>query len=152
VDQVKNEMIKAGELGKDNFIDQWRQRQEAGDEEISATLEEKPLETESTENPSDIMATRYSGPTRVEYFLKNRYAIKMKVPVYKCEGSGTVVVNIQVDRTGNVISAAVDKTKSSRNECMLNAAIEAARTSLFNKDPSAPLAVPGTITYYFVAQ
>ncbi|NOY37268.1 MAG: energy transducer TonB [Chlorobi bacterium] len=152
IDQVKNEMIAKGELGKDNFIDQWRKQQEAENKGLQTILPERQPPSDSTIITSEIMASKYSGPTRVEYYLKNRMATHMEIPVYKCEGSGTVVVKIEVNRQGSVTSAEPDKGKSSKNSCMLEAAKSAAFLSTFNKDPGAPLVVSGTITYYFVAQ
>jgi len=150
IEQVKEEMIKSGELSKNNFIDKWRKQQEEMEKGLETNL---PLKKEKdTLLVSEVMASHYSGPTRVKYFLPGRIARKLIIPIYKCEGAGTVVLNITVDRTGRVTGTSVDSEKSSRNSCMLETALQAAQTSLFDVNMKAPEKQHGTITYYFVAQ
>ena len=84
---------------------------------------------------------------------KQRFGRYIHVPVYKCVGRGTVVINIAVDVKGNVVSASVDKTRSDITDpCFHEEAINAAHRSRFNADYSAPARQKGTITFKFVAQ
>ena len=73
----------------------------------------------------------------------------LEVPAYLCEGGGDVVVEITVNRAGEVVNARV---QSGGDECMRESALRAARVSRFNIDQSAPARQQGTITYIFIPQ
>jgi TonB family protein len=95
----------------------------------------------------------YKGPTNIYYDLVNRRDINLYVPVYKCQGHGRVVVNIIVNQEGDVENATVDKNNSDNDDCLFEAAQDAAERSKFNSDlKNAPARQKGTITYLFVAQ
>jgi TonB family protein len=95
----------------------------------------------------------FKGPTNIYFKLENRNEIYLSIPVYKCEGSGTVVLNITVNPKGEVIDASVDNKTSTEDECFSEAAQKAALKSRFNSDlQKAPARQKGTITYIFVAQ
>jgi hypothetical protein len=94
--------------------------------------------------------TFYKGPTRVEYhFTRNHRYID--IPIYKCEGGGHITVDIIVDQQGEVTSASIASTDT-KEECILETALQSARLSLFDSDPNADPKEKGTITYDFVAQ
>ena len=78
-----------------------------------------------------------------------RYRRNLVVPAYQCEGGGEVVVNITVNRAGEVIAASV---QSGGDECMRTASLRAARNSTVNIDETAPVKQNGTITYIFIPQ
>lgn len=94
----------------------------------------------------------YNGPTNIYYDLKGRYEVNMVIPVYKCEGSGTVVVDIIVDQQGSVVNTSINREKSRSEECFIDAAYKAASESRFNIDNKAQPRQIGMITYQFVAQ
>ncbi len=95
----------------------------------------------------------YVGKSRVEYFLAERYRVKLPVPVYQCEGSGTVYIAIYVNRKGFVVNAEVIKDLShSATSCMKEAALQAALSSVFGKRSQAPSVQKGRIVYMFAAQ
>lgn len=94
----------------------------------------------------------YKGPTNIYYDLPGRHDVNMIVPVYKCQGSGKVVVNILVDRLGKVTQADVDRAESIAEECFIDAAYKAAILSRFNTDTKAVPSQQGVITYQFIAQ
>ncbi len=97
--------------------------------------------------------TYYKGPTTITYELENRYDVYMPVPVYKCEGGGIVSLGIWVDQTGNVMKASIDELQENTgNDCLVEAALNAAQNSKFNADPSAPDRQKGTLTYQFIPQ
>lgn len=98
--------------------------------------------------------SRAEGTVTVSYSLVNplRHSVHLGVPAYRCRRGGTVVVNITVNRNGNVVSASVDKGLSETDECMQQTAVGAARSSRFDINTSAPERHSGTITYVFVAQ
>ncbi len=97
--------------------------------------------------------TFFKGATTVSYFLEGRMHTYFPVPVYQCQGSGKVFMNIQVDKRGYVISASVDNVKSQiTDECLIEAAKRAALTARFNEKSGAPDRQNGYITYIFIAQ
>ena len=67
-------------------------------------------------------------------------------------GGGMVELMVTLDTNGYVVSATVDKSVSTPDECMQNSAMNAARQSRFNVDPSAPKRQTGTISYTFIPQ
>ena len=103
------------------------------------------------EQPKDV---KVQGNVTVSFSFKNpvRHSNDLFIPAYMCRGNGTVVVNATLNRNGRVIAASVDKTRSNGDECMFDTALEAARSSYFNVDASAPNKHEGTITYKFVQQ
>ncbi|MBS9767782.1 MAG: hypothetical protein KGV44_09635 [Flavobacteriaceae bacterium] len=95
----------------------------------------------------------YVGNSRVEYFLAERFRVKLPIPAYQCEGAGTVEVVIWVNRQGAVTNAEVVKFRSqSATDCMRENALKAALSSLFSKRPNAPLSQKGRIVYLFAKQ
>lgn len=95
--------------------------------------------------------TRARGRVTVSFSLVDpvRTRRHLEVPAYQCEGGGEVIVGITVNPSGEVIAA---KVQSGGDECMRQAALEAARNSLFNIDGNAPARQTGTITYLFIPQ
>ncbi len=94
----------------------------------------------------------YKGPTNIFYNLEDRSVTNLAVPVYKCEGSGTVVVEIKVNQRGYVINAKVISGDASENQCLVTAAKKAALKTRFNHNVFAPFRQTGSITYNFIAQ
>ncbi len=95
----------------------------------------------------------YVGNSRVEYFLAERYRRSLPIPAYKCEGAGSVEVLIWVNRAGQVTSAEIVKFRSKQaSECMREAALKAAKTSLFSSSPNSPMSQKGRIVYLFAPQ
>lgn len=82
------------------------------------------------------------------YSLKNRKSIDLPNPVYTCNGSGKVVVKIEVNKNGYVVNTKIDKRNSTtRNECLFDNAMDYARKALFSHSDIEEQ--EGTITYYF---
>lgn len=69
-------------------------------------------------------------------------------PSYNVNDNGTVVVNITVDPTGNVIRAEIGQGTNAPNSALLNEALRAARRTKFNSITSVNNQL-GTITYNF---
>jgi hypothetical protein len=90
--------------------------------------------------------------TTVSYFLENRWHRYLYIPTYKCQGGGTVIIDIVLNQSGKVISATIAQNKSTRDECLLEEAFHSATTAVFNSDSKAPAKQVGTITYVFLAQ
>lgn len=139
-----------------NEADEVQQRMRANRESYEAGLKEQqqPKSTDKSGNDNGGKSSRVAGKVTGAYSLSDpiRNAVRFIVPSYRCEGGGTVVVNIEVDRNGKVVGAEVDSAFSTSDYCMTTCALEAARSSLFNVDLSAPARQQGTITYKFVPQ
>ncbi|MFW6257520.1 MAG: hypothetical protein ACOC11_01935 [Prolixibacteraceae bacterium] len=113
---------------------------------------EMPVETTEGMDPDSIKNKNYTGESNIVYYLENRYHLRLPIPVYLAQGGGTVVVDIVVNRQGNVIEAEPRKNRSIRDEQIFLYAQAAASRTLFNADPSAPERQKGTIHYTFVPQ
>lgn len=90
--------------------------------------------------------------TTVSYFLENRWHRYLYIPTYKCQGGGTVIIDIVINQTGKVISATIAENKSTRDQCLLEEAYRSASSAVFNTDSKSPAKQLGTITYVFLAQ
>jgi hypothetical protein len=90
--------------------------------------------------------------TTVSYFLEGRWHRYIYIPTYKCQGGGTVIMDIIINQEGRVISAIIAENKSTSDECLRGEAYHSAMTSQFNADPKAPAKQLGTMTYVFLAQ
>ncbi len=94
----------------------------------------------------------YNGPAVISYFLKNRKAVFLPVPSYKCQFGGQVVVDIEVDASGRVRKASLDEKNSVKDDCTNPAAIQAAMESVFTPISGSGNRQKGSITYLFVPQ
>jgi len=112
-----------------------------------ANERKKQLQADSIKN------MEYSGPSSVFYSLKGRHKLILPIPVYKCEESGRVRVEITVNRQGKVIKAEVLENESdTRDENLYEAALNASYRSRFNPDNNSPIKQVGSITFNFVRQ
>lgn len=69
--------------------------------------------------------------------------------VQKCNEYGTVVVQITVNRSGNVIAAKYSKGTTNTNPCLVEPAIATAKKYKWQPDPDAPETQIGFITVNF---
>lgn len=84
------------------------------------------------------------------YKLGGRKALTKTKYVQDCNETGTVVVEIRVNRQGEVIRAKAGvRGTSNASKCLLEPAERAARNTRFNPDPNAPSTQLGYITYEF---
>lgn len=108
--------------------------------------------TGSTEsdNYSDLNS---SGNEGVDYSLDGRNPELLPKPEYNYQIEGKVVVEITVDKYGNVTDANPGfKGSTTLEESLLKAAKNAALKAKFDRKPDAPAYQKGTITYYFRLQ
>lgn len=148
------------EISTENYLNQMRQQYNIDGFGSDGKENDQPKEEVSDQgNMPDPNAGKsgksgyYKGPTNIYYDLANRYDMRLIVPVYKCEGTGLVVISIEVNQLGNVVSALVVNAKSVDNDCLIKAATDAARRTRFNADyQKAPVRQKGSITYHFIAQ
>jgi TonB family protein len=74
-------------------------------------------------------------------------------PEYNSKSEGRVVIEIRVDRQGNVVAASTYlKTSTTTDKVLHEAALKAAKMAKFNSDPQAPEIQIGYITYTFIQQ
>ena len=153
IDQVKEELIKSGQLSADNYIDEQKRLKEEDDEKIAL---ENPDKNNETDKPTESqeMAANYKGPTRIYYDLEGRNHIgRLPIPIYKCPGAGKVVLLIEVNQRGDVENAKIIPGESTTSDgCLIETAVRSAMESQFNPDIKAPKIQRGTLTYHFVAQ
>jgi hypothetical protein len=100
----------------------------------------------------DTKKKEYSGPSVLSYTLDGRKASTLKIPAYRCYGSGDVTVIITVNNAGMVVGAKVLDEVSSSDQCLRNFAVRAARLSRFSASQTAPPNQTGEILYRFIAQ
>lgn len=153
IDKVKEELIESGKLGPDNYIDEQKRLQEMEGEEQLAYENNNQEEDAEKEQDSNEMAANYQGPTRIYYDLAGRNHLYLPIPIYKCRGSGKVVLKIEVNQKGLVEDAGIiEKLSTTTDPCLIETALSTAKISRFNPDVSAPRIQAGTLTYHFVAQ
>jgi hypothetical protein len=153
IDKVKEELIESGKLREDNYIDEWKKLKESGNEGNLEFENSKNDRKEEKPDESEVMAANYQGPTRIYYDLKGRNHTYLPIPIYKCEGSGKVVLAILVNQKGIVEDAKVIETEGTTNDpCLEETAVSTALISRFNQDLYSPKLQAGTLTYHFVAQ
>jgi hypothetical protein len=154
IDQVKEELIKDGKLGTDNYIDEQKRLKEMnGDEKLAYEDKNKEANKEEKPKESQEMTANYKGPTRIYYDLKNRIHTYLPIPIYKCEGAGKIVLSIQVNQKGVVEEAKIIESESTTNDlCLIETAVSTALISRFKADLNSPKLQSGTLTYHFVAQ
>jgi len=102
-------------------------------------------------------ATNYIGPggngKGINYSLSGRSAIDIPLPPKGIQAAGKVVVEILVDRNGNVVEARPGvKGSTTTNEQLYDAAVRAAKKAKFNVSENSPERQKGMITYIFELQ
>ena len=107
----------------------------------------KDKDNKSSEKISKVNTSNYRRST-VTYQLKDRNAIQIPNPVYTCDATGKVVINIEVNGSGGIIRAYFNKSASSTsNGCLVDQALEYAENAIFNKSDRATQL--GSITFEF---
>jgi hypothetical protein len=90
--------------------------------------------------------------TTVSYFLEGRWHSYIYIPTYKCQGGGTVIMDIVINQSGKVISALIADNKSTSDPCLREEAYQSAISARFNSDAKASVKQLGTISYVFLPQ
>jgi hypothetical protein len=154
IDKVKEELIKSGRLGIDNYIDEQKRLNEIKAEGNPAIENDTVKKTEAGKSPeSQKMAANYKGPTRIYYNLPGRSHLYLPIPIYKCQESGKVVMSIEVNQKGIVEKAVIIANESSTSDpCLVETAIQTALISRFTSDVNSPKIQTGTLSYQFMAQ
>jgi hypothetical protein len=153
IDQVKEELIQSGKLGTDNYLDRQNGNQMTEDVQFELENQKEKEKQADNENDSRKMAANYRGPTRIYYDLQGRNHTYLPIPIYKCQGSGKIVLLIDVNQKGIVENANIIEGESTvKDECLMETATGSALRSRFEPDLNAPRIQKGTLTFIFVAQ
>ncbi|MFO7756732.1 MAG: cell envelope integrity protein TolA [Bacteroidales bacterium] len=92
-----------------------------------------------------------TGNEGISYDLAGRQARSLPNPDYDVQSEGIVVVEVTVDRNGNVTKAVPGvKGSTTLEEYFLRVARTAAMEAKFDRKPDAPVIQKGTITYHFI--
>lgn len=95
---------------------------------------------------------KIEGATTVWHDLKDRDR-RAGAPAYLCKDQGRVAIRVTVERSGRVRKAEFDPSQSySVDECMLEQALESARSTPFTPNTTAPDPQSGTLYFLFVPQ
>jgi archaellum component FlaC len=157
-EQVENEARNL----EQQYFNEWaatHDNGESGDNGSSADIEmdnDKETKSQNDVDKSTINtggSKSFAGEVMVSYKLDNRKAHSLPKPGYTCNSTGTVVIDVKVDKSGSVKSATYNASLSrSASECMIDKAIRYAKKSRFNFSSSSPGSQSGTITYKFVSK
>ena len=92
-----------------------------------------------------------TGTEGISYDLAGRQARSLPKPAYDIQKEGIVVVEVTVNRNGNVTQAVPGvKGSTTLEEYFLRVAREAAMRAKFDRKPDAPVIQKGTIKYHFI--
>lgn len=92
------------------------------------------------------------GQSRVEYNLEDKRSHRnMERPIYKCQGGGTVVVDIVINQAGQVIESKI-ASSTATDDCLLEIALTSAKEWVFQSNYNSGKRVEGYIKYMFEAQ
>lgn len=134
--------------------DQMAANREAYEEGLRRIEEMRSANRGSNSGSETTQDTKVKGRVTVSFSFTDpvRSSQRLVIPAYMCEGGGQVVVNATLDNNGFVTSATVERGSSTTDNCMQSTAVQAALSSRFNMDTSAPAKHRGTITYIFIPQ
>jgi hypothetical protein len=154
INMVKEELIRSGKLGSDNYIDAQKEIAEnKGDEKIAFDSDTSGSNVVEKTEESQKMASNYKGPTRIYYDLPGRNHSYLPIPIYLCQGSGNVSLSIDVNQKGEVVKAQIISRESTTSDpCLIETAVQTALISRFNSDVNSPKIQSGKLSYLFVAQ
>ncbi len=125
-------------------------------EELQAILASADYEPPGEESLQEDQG-EFTGPTTITYEFLNepiqRKKVDLTIPVYRCQGSGVVRVEITVAPDGGVLGADIKGAIEGEDRvCFADAALAAALSSRFRIDMNAPARHRAIVTYSFMAQ
>lgn len=152
----QNVETRLDEIFKKNSAQQEAAEEESANEasgeiNLPTSRREPPKKASEGNNTSEEISTR-EGSIRnssISYSLIGRTAVNIPNPIYTCDRSGKVVVNITVNALGNVTDTSINKAASTTgNQCLTDRALEYASSAKFSRLAGRD-SQPGTITYNF---
>ncbi len=132
---------------------------ESSDEESPGTsgsfgMQQKKKEVKKRsdgDRSSEKISTQTGGMdnSSITFSLVGRTAVNIPNPIYTCDRSGKIVVNITVNAEGRVFTTSINRGSSSTtNECLTEQAMQYATQAVFSR-LAGRNSQPGTITYNF---
>lgn len=118
-------------------------------EESSKNQKEEPKTKEEPKKEQISSKNNQNKPKSfIEYSLVGRkYVNDFPNPVYTCDAIGTIVINIEVDKEGNVKHTSFNQASStSHNKCLIDNALDYAKQAKFSRGSRTQI---GTITYHY---
>ena len=156
VNQKYQTNMASNAMQEEKSFEEFRQRHEQALKDFYENREKEQNIDAGEQAPSEKQEkkkeVRFTGNSNIRYFIKNRHDIYMSNPLYTCPEymSGLVVVDVELDQSGKVIKAKYNPEKSTtKAECLIESAVNAAYESFFNADNSVPPIQYGYITYNF---
>ena len=152
----KNLESRLDEIFQKNAAQQEAAEEEAsqasrGDIVLNPNKREEKKKASQGDNSSEKSAVE-EGSLRnssISFSLRGRTAVFIPNPIYTCDRSGRVVINIIVNANGDVVRTSVNKSASTTsNECLTDQALEYAEDARFSRLAGKD-SQPGTITYNF---
>ncbi len=146
-------------IGTDQYVEELKK--ELGIKELNQQLDRNLPEDKSPEfmenKPDKEKETgrkeqSYKGKTNIKVDLPQRTIRHQDVPVYLCEGGGVVIIDIVVDQAGNIVNASYSSNSRSKDDCLIEQAINSSYKFRFNSDLKADPRQKGTITFQFIPQ
>jgi hypothetical protein len=125
---------------------------QAMQEKDENAIEQTTQDTKKEQRDFDVPNVIRKDNTTVSYFLEGRWHNYIYIPTYKCQGGGTVILDIVIGQNGRVITAMISENKSTSDPCLREEAYRSAMSAQFNADPKASPKQLGTMTYVFLAQ
>ena len=126
---------------------------ETGKQGNQGSLEGSPDSNNRTGGSTGGNGTGEGDGKGIRFNLGGRTALKLPKPDYLKQKQGIVVVQVTVDRNGNVTKVnSGAKGSTTLDNDLMNAAEKAALTAKFDVSPNAPAYQTGTITYVFKFQ
>jgi hypothetical protein len=149
--------VASNQTQEDEFFEKYKAEQENALKEFYENRDNNQTASIGFEKPQTIekkeeQKKRFTGKSNINYFIKNRRDVYVSNPLYTCPKymSGLVVIDIQVDRSGKIVSAKFNKKKSTTQAaCLIDSTIQAAYETYFNSDSTAPELQKGFITYRY---
>ena len=121
-------------------------RSKSDDDKSSSFSNINDIVNKRSENQKE--QTSANKNSSISYSLVDRTHRFLPTPIYLCEQGGKIVINITVDKEGNVTNAYYNNTSTSDNGCLIDHAMEYAKAAKFNSDTSKASQL-GSITFLF---
>lgn len=151
-EEEQEEQEKEREVNE-NALYQGRSDEKAGESEGETEGEGNQGNQSGTPEADNYNDEGSRGMGGVDYSLSGRNPESLPKPEYNYEEEGKVVVEITVDRNGNVTKAVAGvKGSTTLDSELLRAAKQAALNAKFDRKGDAPAYQKGTITYNFRLQ
>lgn len=126
--------------------------QQFKEKEIDENAIQRETTNEEVDKDNSVPNVIRKENTTVSYFLEGRWHNYIYIPTYKCQGGGTVYLDIVIDQSGKVVTAMIQENKSTADPCLREEAYRSAVTARFNPDRNASAKQLGSVTYVFLAQ